>query len=134
MISKIPEGGFYLGKEGGILNAIIGSLYLGLGSTLFAIVIVVKPAGSYLYEYLRSKKLFLCPACTPVFGCVVGYSFHSYRRICFYHHDALLGMKVSLLAGIIAVGIVVLPIIVRGIDEVMKTIPVELQEAIPTLC
>jgi phosphate transport system permease protein len=30
MITKIPEGGFYFGKGGGILNAIIGSLYIGL--------------------------------------------------------------------------------------------------------
>jgi len=36
MIIKTPKGGFYLGKEGGILNAIIGSLYIGLGSTVLA--------------------------------------------------------------------------------------------------
>ena len=28
MVSKIPSGGFYLGKEGGLLNAIVGSLYI----------------------------------------------------------------------------------------------------------
>ncbi len=27
MVSKIPEGGYYMGKGGGILNAIIGSAY-----------------------------------------------------------------------------------------------------------
>ena len=26
MVTKIPEGGYYMGKGGGILNAIIGSL------------------------------------------------------------------------------------------------------------
>lgn len=31
MITKLPGGGFYLGKEGGVLNAIVGSLYLILG-------------------------------------------------------------------------------------------------------
>lgn len=29
MITQAPKGGYYLGKEGGILNAIVGSLYLG---------------------------------------------------------------------------------------------------------
>jgi hypothetical protein len=32
MVSKIPGGGFYIGKEGGLLNAIVGSLYIVLGS------------------------------------------------------------------------------------------------------
>ena len=32
MILHVPKGGFYFGKEGGILNAIIGSFYLAVGS------------------------------------------------------------------------------------------------------
>jgi phosphate transport system permease protein len=28
MITQTPKGGFYLGKDGGILNAILGSAYL----------------------------------------------------------------------------------------------------------
>ena len=31
MLTQTPKGGFYFGKEGGILNAIIGSLYLSVG-------------------------------------------------------------------------------------------------------
>ncbi|HRG85391.1 MAG TPA: hypothetical protein PLN38_00630, partial [Chitinophagales bacterium] len=38
MITKTPQGGFYLGKEGGILNAIAGSFYLAIGATLFALI------------------------------------------------------------------------------------------------
>ena len=33
MISQPPRGGFYLGKEGGILNAILGSLAITAGAT-----------------------------------------------------------------------------------------------------
>ena len=39
MISQTPKGGFYFGKEGGILNAIIGSMYLAVGSTVLATAI-----------------------------------------------------------------------------------------------
>ena len=39
MITKTTKGGYYLGKEGGILNAILGSLYLALGATFFAILL-----------------------------------------------------------------------------------------------
>jgi phosphate transport system permease protein len=38
-------------------------------------------------------------------------------------------MKVSLLAGIIILSLLILPIIVRAIDEVMKNIPTELYDA-----
>ncbi|MEN6455822.1 MAG: ABC transporter permease subunit, partial [Prolixibacteraceae bacterium] len=40
-----------------------------------------------------------------------------------------LGMNASLLAGIITVALLITPILVRAFDEVLKTIPVELQEA-----
>jgi phosphate transport system permease protein len=33
MVSQLPKGGFYIGKEGGILNAILGSLYLAVVAT-----------------------------------------------------------------------------------------------------
>ena len=39
MITQTPKGGFYLGKEGGILNAILGSLYLATGATFLAIIV-----------------------------------------------------------------------------------------------
>ena len=32
MLIQTPKGGYYLGKEGGILNAIVGSLYLAGGA------------------------------------------------------------------------------------------------------
>lgn len=44
MITQAPKGGYYLGKEGGVLNAIVGSLYLGLFSTALAFVISLPAA------------------------------------------------------------------------------------------
>ena len=34
MVTQVPQGGYYLGKGGGILNAIVGSLYLAGGATI----------------------------------------------------------------------------------------------------
>jgi phosphate transport system permease protein len=126
MISKIPQGGFYLGKEGGILNAIIGSLYLGLGSTLFAIIVGL-PVVIYMNIYAPKNSSFaqLVRLCLDVLWGIPSIVIGAFVFIIM----VLFGMKVSLLAGIIAVGIIVLPIIVRGIDEVMKTVPIELHEA-----
>ena len=39
MLSQTPSGGFYFGKHGGILNAIIGSAYLSVGATALAFCI-----------------------------------------------------------------------------------------------
>ena len=38
MLTQTPKGGYYLGKEGGILNAIVGSFYLAGGATILALV------------------------------------------------------------------------------------------------
>ena len=34
MVTKLPGGGFYIGKEGGVLNAIVGSVYIVGASTV----------------------------------------------------------------------------------------------------
>ena len=55
MISQTPKGGFYFGKEGGILNAIIGSIYLAIGSTFLALLIGL-PVALYMNIYLIKRK------------------------------------------------------------------------------
>jgi phosphate transport system permease protein len=57
MITKVPSGGFYLGKEGGLLNAIVGSLILVIGSTALGLIIAI-PIVIYINVYLP-KKSFL---------------------------------------------------------------------------
>jgi phosphate transport system permease protein len=57
MITKLPGGGFYLGKEGGILNAIVGSLYIIAGSVFISLLISV-PLVMYINFYLPRKSRF----------------------------------------------------------------------------
>ena len=57
MITKIPEGGFYLGKEGGILNAIIGSFYL-IGGAIVLSTMISLPVVMYLNFSLRQNSWF----------------------------------------------------------------------------
>lgn len=54
MISQTPKGGFSLGREGGILNAIVGSLYLAGGGTLLALLLGL-PIALYLGVYARGR-------------------------------------------------------------------------------
>jgi len=39
MLTSVPQGGYYYGKGGGILNAILGSLSLAFGATLLAFLL-----------------------------------------------------------------------------------------------
>jgi phosphate transport system permease protein len=125
MISQTPKGGFYFGKEGGILNAIIGSLYLSIGSTLLATAIGL-PVALFMNVILVKHKRFidtirffldlLWGIPSIVYG-AFGFTIMIY-----------FGIQTSLLAGIITVTLFIIPIMVRAMDEVLKTVPVGLLE------
>jgi phosphate transport system permease protein len=125
MISQTPKGGYYFGKEGGILNAIIGSLYLAIGATLLAVAIGLPVALFMNVIMVKHKKLvdtirFLLDLLWGVPSIVYG-AFGFAVMI-------WLGVKTSLLAGIFTVTLFIIPIIVRAMDEVLKTVNIGLLE------
>jgi phosphate transport system permease protein len=126
MISSKPEGGYYFGKGGGILNAIVGSLYLGIGSTFLALLIGLPLAlfmnvnlvkNSKFVNLIRFMLDILWGIPSIVYG-AFGFIFMIY-----------FGIQTSLLAGIITVTLFIIPIMVRAIDEVLKSVPIGLMEA-----
>lgn len=130
MISQTPKGGFYFGKEGGILNAIIGSLYLALASTFLALVIGLPVALMMNVHLINHTKLvngirFILDLLWGVPSIVYG-AFGFTVMIYF-------GLKTSLLAGILTVTLFIIPIMVRAMDEVLKTIPRGLLETAMSL-
>lgn len=126
MLTQTPKGGYYMGKSGGILNAILGSLILGVGATLVAAAIAL-PIVFYLNLYLRRKSRF---ALTVRFFLDVLWGIPSVVYGAFgFTLMVFLGLQASLLVGMITVALLILPIMARGMDEVLKMIPFELQEA-----
>jgi phosphate transport system permease protein len=125
MISQTPKGGYYFGKEGGILNAIVGSLYLSIGATLLAVAVGLPVALLMNVILVKHKKLvnsirFILDLLWGVPSIVYG-AFGFTIMI-------WLGIKTSLLAGIVTVTFFIIPIMVRAMDEVLKTINVGLLE------
>jgi len=125
MVTQVPKGGFYMGKAGGVLNAIIGSLYLALGGTLLAMLFSL-PIALYLKTYLGSSK----------WGQYVRLSLDVLWGIPSIVYGAFgftimiaIGMRASLLAGIIVLALVELPIMVRAMDEVIRRMPADLEQA-----
>ncbi len=125
MISKLPNGGFYLGKEGGILNAILGSLYLIAGAVILALALSI-PVTMYINFYLPKKSRF---ASTVRFSFDILFGIPSIVYGAFgFAVMIFFGLKASLLGGIIAVGMLITPIIMRSLDEVARLVPKDLTE------
>lgn len=126
MITKTPQGGYYIGKEGGILNAITGSLILGLGATFLAFLISL-PIAFYLniYASKKSKFAFMIRFFMDVLWGIpsIVYGAFGFTIMLF------LGLQASLFAGIITIALLIIPVMTRGMDETLKMIPSELAEA-----
>jgi phosphate transport system permease protein len=126
MITQTPKGGYYLGKEGGILNAIVGSLYLAGGATLLAVLIGV-PIVLYLNLYVR-KSSPLVSLTRFTFDVLWGIPSIVFGAFGFVLMMAL-GLRASLLAGIITVALLEIPILSRAADEVIRMVPRDLKDA-----
>jgi len=124
MVSQLPKGGFYIGKEGGILNAIFGSLYLaGVATALSAIIGI--PISLYLNVYLGTKSK-VTQLSKLLFDVLYGVPSIVYGAVGF-GIMVYLGIRASLLGGIITVTLLTIPIVVRTVDELIKTIPEDLK-------
>jgi len=115
-----------LGREGGILPAIIGTLYLVGISVLFAVPIGII-AGIYLSEYsAKNSKISKIVRAgvdnlngTPsiVFG-LFGFAF--FVVFCDF--------GISMLAGGLSLGLMILPTIIKTTEEAVKSIPQSFRE------
>ena len=125
MVTQSPKGGFYMGKEGGVLNAIIGSLYLAIGGTLLAIIFSL-PIALYLKAYLGDSKWgeYVRLSLDVLWGIPsIAYGAFGFTLM------IAIGLRASLLAGIIVLALVELPIMARAMDEVIRRMPADLEHA-----
>jgi len=125
MLTQTPKGGYYLGKEGGILNAIVGSLYLAGGATLLALIASL-PIAFYLQLYAGQSRIGeLARLAMDVLWGIPSIVYGAFG----FTLMIWLGMRASLLGGILALALLELPIMVRGMDEAIALVPTALKEA-----
>src|SRR5690606_26770629 len=110
MVTKVPQGGFYIGKEGGVLNAILGSLYLAGGATVLGLLISI-PISIYPNIYLKHGSL-LSRTAKLAYDVLFGIPSIVYGAFAF-SIMIWLGVRASLLGGVIAVTLLIIPILVR---------------------
>lgn len=130
MFTRLPGGGFYLGKEGGILNAIIGSIYI-IGGSLVVSILLSVPLVMYINFYLPQKSIF---------SSIIRFSFDILFGVPSIVYGAFgfalmvyLGIRASLLGGILAVSMLIMPIMMRSFDEVTRLLPRDLPDALLSL-
>lgn len=130
MITKLPGGGFYLGKEGGVLNAIVGSIYIILGSLTISVLISV-PLVMFINFYLPPKSIFSAVirfSLDILFGIPsIVYGAFGFALMIF------LGVRASLIGGILAVAMLIMPIMMRSFDEITRLLSRDLPDALLSL-
>ena len=125
MVSQTPKGGFYLGREGGILNAIVGSVYMAGGGTLIALLFSL-PLALYLETYLgRSRWGEWVRLSLDVLWGIPSIVYGAFG----FTLMLALGMRASLIGGILVLALLEFPIMTRAMDEVIRRMPADMEQA-----
>lgn len=126
MISQIPSGGFYIGGEGGFLNAIAGSGFIVGASAVIGLLIAL-PVVFYMNVYLKPDSKFGYIA-RLAYDTLFGIPSIIYGAFAFTIM-VWMGVRASLLGGIIVETMLITPILIRSMDEVARTIPKDILES-----
>jgi phosphate transport system permease protein len=124
MILETPKGGYYLGKEGGIANAIVGSLYLALGASVASILLGLPIAFALQRDYTGRRFANFTRLVLDILWGIPSIVYGAFGFVIMVYF----GLRASLLGGIIALTMLMLPIMVRAMEEVIRMIPPELKE------
>jgi len=125
MVTQSPEGGYYLGKGGGILNAIVGSIYLASGGTLLGLLISL-PLALFMQVYaLRSRWANWIRLALDVLWGIPSIVYGAFA----FTIMLATGMRASLLGGILTLALLEIPIMTRAVDEVVRMVSADLEQA-----
>ncbi len=116
-ISATPSGGM---REGGILPAIIGTLYLTLGTALFSVPLGVL-AGIYLAEY--AKESFLTRIIRIAIINLAGIPSVVYGLFGLGLFVLFLKLGTSILAASLTLSIMTLPTIISTTEQALRSVP-----------
>ena len=124
MLTQTPKGGYYLGKGGGVANAIVGSLFLATGATFLSSLLGLPIAFSLQKEYLGRRFAWITRLSLDILWGTPSIVYGAFGFILMVYF----GFSASLLGGMIALALLMLPIMIRSMEEVIRMIPHELKE------
>ena len=116
-ITSYPKEGM---TEGGIFPAIIGTIYLVIGSMLFAVPLGIMSA-IYISEYASNQTwVKFIRIMTNNLASIPSIVFGLFGMALFVH---TFGFGDSILAGSLTLGILIIPIVIRTTEEALKAVP-----------
>ncbi len=124
MVFNTPKGGYYLGREGGVANAIVGSLCLAAGASVLSILISIPAAFALQREYTRRRYARMTRLALDVLWGTPSIVYGAFGFVVMVYF----GLRASLLGGIFVLTLLMLPIMIRSMEEVIRMIPFELKE------
>ena len=124
MLVQVPQGGYYLGRGGGIANAIVGSLFLSLGASILSLLLSLPIAFGLQREYLGKRLARLTRISLDILWGTPSIVYGAFGFIVMVYF----GFSASLAGGILALTLLMLPIMVRSSEEVIRMVPADLKE------
>jgi len=124
MIFKVPEGGYYLGQGGGIANAIVGSILLAFGACLLSSLVGLPIAFALQREYLGPRLARITRLSLDILWGTPSIVYGAFGFVVMVYF----GLTASLLAGVLTLSLLMLPIMTRSIEEIVRMMPQELKE------
>jgi phosphate transport system permease protein len=117
------------GSEGGLLNAIVGSLILTIAGVVIGTPIGML-AGTWMAEYGRYSKIttsvrFINDILLSAPSIIIGLFVYEVVVVPMHHFSAL--------AGMIALAVIVVPVVVRTTEDMLLLVPNPLREAAAAL-
>ncbi|MHB1253078.1 MAG: phosphate ABC transporter permease PstA [Candidatus Humimicrobiaceae bacterium] len=122
-IFKFPSNGM---REGGILPAIIGTIYLMIGTIIFALPIGIF-AAVYLNEYAARNKFTRIVRLSIINMAGVPSVVYGLFGLGFF--VLFLKFGKSILAGSLTLALMILPVIITSTEEALKAVPDNLRHA-----
>lgn len=124
MLIDTPKDGYYLGGEGGIANAIAGSLYLAFGASLCALLFSLPVAFALQKEYASPRLSRISRIILEVLWGTPSIVYGAVGFVVMVYF----GIRASLLGGIFVLTLLTMPIMVRSMEEIVRMVPGELRE------
>ena len=130
MVTKIPGKNWNTAPDGGFLNAIVGSLAIVIPASVLGALISI-PVVFYMTLYKRrtSKWSYIARLAYDVLYGIPSIVYGAFA----FSVMVLLGMRASVLGGILVTTLLIIPVMVRSGDEIAKMVPDELTESVYAL-
>lgn len=126
MVTKVPGRNWNTTDDGGFINAIWGSIIVVAPATLMAMVVSI-PVVFYMNLY-RRRSNWLSYVARLAYDVLYGIPSIVYGAFAFMIM-VMVGMRASVLGGIIVSTLLIIPMFIRNGDEISKSVPDDMIDA-----